>query len=56
MVRRRESPSSYHSHSETGRSCAVWTDLAGRRDDCLLPGRCGSKESRQAYTRLLREL
>ena len=56
MARPRNTTHSYLLHKRTGTGRAVWTDPTGIRRERSLPGRFGSKESKQAFARLLLEL
>ncbi len=56
MSNRRNPTPSYLLHKQSGRARAVWTDLAGVRQQKLLPGLYDSPESRTAFARLQLEL
>lgn len=56
MPARRKATPSYLPHSQSGKARAVWTDSAGTRHYRMLPGAYDSKESREAFARLLLEL
>lgn len=55
MPATRKPTPSYLKHKKSGRARAVWTDTAGVRHDRLLPGVFGSKESKEAFGRLVLE-
>jgi integrase len=56
MSRPRNHTPSYLLHQRTGHGRAVWTDANGIRRERSLPGAYGSKESKEAFARLLVEL
>jgi hypothetical protein len=55
MPRPKNADPSYLRHKASGRARFVWSDPAGHRHDKLLPGKYGSKESRDAFQRHLLE-
>ena len=56
MPRQRNLIPSYILHKKTGRARAACTDGLGQRHEKLLPGKFGSKESKEAFARLQLEL
>lgn len=56
MARPKNAFPSYLNHKATGQARAVWTDSAGCRHERLLPGRYGSKGSKDAFSKFQLEL
>lgn len=56
MGRRRDLSPRYLEHKQSGRGRAVWYDAAGTYHDVLLPGPFQSRESLDAYGRLMRDM
>ena len=56
MARPRKSTPTYALHKATGQGRATWCDLAGERQERLMPGLYDSPESKAAFGKLVLEL